>query len=143
MALTSDQILNNFMLYRDDTVEMLSVYDRNNIYEEGTQNFSIDKLAAQCPVFIFTGDIPALENTTDKNKTIYVDVEYINMQDPSRSFTGKGIRLRPQGTSSMGYPKRISDPIPDMVRCGITWGMSSLMDCIHLPIVHNPLMCGA
>ena len=39
--------------------------------------------------------------------------------------------------------KRISDPIPDMVRCGITWGMSSLMDCIHLPIVHNPLMCGA
>ena len=106
VALTSDQILNNFMLYRDDTVEMLSVYDRNNIYEEGTQNFSIDKLAAQCPVFIFTGDIPALENTTDKNKTIYVDVEYINMQDPSRSFTGKGIRLRPQGTSSMGYPKK-------------------------------------
>ena len=106
VALTSDQILNNFMLYRDDTVEMLSVYDRNNIYEEGTQNFSIDKLAAQCPVFIFTGDIPALENTTDKNKTIYVDVEYINMQDPSRSFTGKRIRLRPQGTSSMGYPKK-------------------------------------
>lgn len=105
-VLSSDQILNNYILYRDDAAEMLTVYDRNNIYEEGTQNFSVDKLAAQCPVFIFTGDIPALENTTDKNKTIYVDVEYINMQDPSRSFTGKGIRLRPQGTSSMGYPKK-------------------------------------
>ena len=39
--------------------------------------------------------------------------------------------------------RRTYVPIPDMVRCGITWGMSSLMDCIHLPIVHNPLMCGA
>lgn len=105
-ALNHDQILNNYILYRDTTEELLSIYDKNAIYEEGTQNFSVDKLAAQCPVFIFTGDIPALENTTDKNKTIYVDVEYINMQDPSRSFTGKGIRLRPQGTSSMGYPKK-------------------------------------
>lgn len=55
---------------------------------------------------IFTGDIPALENTTDKNKTIYVDVDYINMQETWRSFTAKDIRLRPQGTSSMGYPKK-------------------------------------
>lgn len=105
-ALSADQILNNYILYRDNSEELLRLYDRNNIYEEGTLNFSVDKLAAQCPVFIFTGDIPTLENTTDKNETIYVDVEYINLQDPSRSFTGKGIRLRPQGTSSMGYPKK-------------------------------------
>ena len=105
-ALNSDQILNNYILYRDTTEEMLTIYDRNAIYEEGSLNFSVDKLSAQCPVFIFTGDIPALENTTDKNKTIYVDVEYINMQTPYRSFTAKGIRLRPQGTSSMGYPKK-------------------------------------
>lgn len=105
-ALNSDQILNNYILYRDNSEELLRLYDRNNIYEDGTLNFSVDKLAAQCPVFIFTGDIPTLENTTDKNETIYVDVEYINLQDPSRSFTGKGIRLRPQGTSSMGYPKK-------------------------------------
>lgn len=105
-ALNSDQILNNYILYRDTTEELLGVYDKNSVYEEGTQNFSVDKLASQCPVFIFTGDIPALENTTDKNTTIHVDVEYINMQDPSRSFTGKQIRLKPQGTSSMGYPKK-------------------------------------
>ena len=105
-ALNSDQILNNYMLYRDSTEEMLAVYDRNNIYEEGTQNFSVDKLATYCPVVIFTGDIPTLENTTDKNTTIYVDIEFINMQDLSKSFTAKGIRLRPQGTSSMGYPKK-------------------------------------
>lgn len=104
--LDADQILNNFNLYRDTPEELLSLYDRNNIYEDGTRNFSVDKLAAQCPVFIFTGDIPALENTTDKNKAIYVDVEYINMQETWRSFTGKAIRLTPQGTSSMGFPKK-------------------------------------
>lgn len=105
-ALTSDQILNNYILYRDTTEDMLGVYDKNNIYEEGTEQFSVNKLAAQCPIMIFTGDIPALENTTDKKKTIYVDIEYINMQDPSKSFTSQGTRLRPQGTSSMGYPKK-------------------------------------
>lgn len=104
--LDADQMLDNFILYRDTPEELLSLYDRNNIYEDGTRNFSVDKLAAQCPVFIFTGDIPALENTTDKNKAIYVDVEYINMQETWRSFTGKAIRLTPQGTSSMGLPKK-------------------------------------
>lgn len=105
-ALSHDQVLNNYILYRDDTAEMLSIYDKNNIYEDGSLNFNVDALASQCPVMIFTGDIPTLENTTDKNKTIYVDIEYINMQSPSRSFTSKGTRLRPQGTSSMGYPKK-------------------------------------
>ena len=103
-VLSDDQVLNNYILYRDTTNEMLFLYGRNDIYEDGTQNLSVDKLAAQCPVFIFTGDIPALENTTDKNKTIYVDAEYINLQETWRSFTAKAIRLTPQGTSSMGLP---------------------------------------
>ena len=105
-VLNYDQVLNNYTLYRDTTEEMLALYERNDIYEPGTQQISVDKLAAQCPVFVFTGDLPVLENTTDKNETIYVDIEYINWQDPTKSFTGKGIRLRPQGTSSMGYPKK-------------------------------------
>ena len=105
-ALNSDQILNNYILYRDTTDELLSLYDKNNIYESGTLNFSLDALAAQCPVLKITGDIPTLENTTDKNTTIYVDAEYINLQDLTRSFTAKGMRMRPQGTSSMGYPKK-------------------------------------
>lgn len=105
-VLSSDQILNNYILYRDTTDELLSIYDKNNIYEPGTSTFSLDALAAQCPVLKVTGDIPTLENTTDKNMTIYVDAEYVNLQDPTKSFTTKGMRMRPQGTSSMGYPKK-------------------------------------
>lgn len=106
VALSSDQILNNYILYRDTIEEMLAVYDKNDVYVEGTQDFSTDILAGQLPVMIVTGDIPALEGTTDKNKEIVVDVEYTNLQDPTRSFSVKNGVLRPQGTSSMSYPKK-------------------------------------
>ena len=32
-ALTSDEILNNYILYRDDVSEMLDIYKRNDIYD--------------------------------------------------------------------------------------------------------------
>lgn len=105
-ALSSDQILNNFILYRDTTEEMLEVFDRNDIYEEGTVDLSVDKLQGQLPVMVVTGDIPTLENTTNKNTQITVDIEYYNLQDPTRSFTMKNAAMRPQGTSSMLYPKK-------------------------------------
>ena len=105
-ALTHDQMLNNYILYRRSVSEMMDVYNRNDIYEEGTENLSAERLANQLPVLIVTGDIPALEDTTDKNKSIVVDVEYINYQNPRLSFTMKNAHMQPQGTSSMGYPKK-------------------------------------
>lgn len=105
-ALSDDNILNNFILYRDTVAEMLEVYDRNNVYAEGTTTFSPDKMVSRLPVMIVTGDIPTLENTSDKDTQIIVDIEYTNMQDTSRSFKMTGAAMRPQGTSSMGYPKK-------------------------------------
>lgn len=105
-ALSSDNMLNNFILYRDTISEMMEVYDRNDVYEEGTTTFSPNKMMNRLPVMIVTGDIPILENTSDKDEQIIVDIEYYNIQDPSRSFTMKNAAMRPQGTSSMGYPKK-------------------------------------
>lgn len=105
-VLSSDNVLNNFILYRDTISEMLEVYDRNDIYEDGRDVFSIEKMASRLPVMVVTGDIPTLENTTDKNETIIVDIEYTNMQDPSKSFRLSNAVMKPQGTSSMGYPKK-------------------------------------
>ena len=105
-ALSDDNILNNYILYRDSVAEMLEVYDRNNVYAEGTTTFSPDKMVSRLPVMIVTGDIPTLENTSDKDTQIIVDIEYTNMQDTSRSFKMVGAAMRPQGTSSMGYPKK-------------------------------------
>ena len=105
-ALSSDNMLNNFILYRDTISEMMEVYDRNDVYEEGTTTFSPEKMMNRLPVMIVTGDIPTLENTSDKNEQIVVDIEYYNMQYPEKSFTMKNAAMRPQGTSSMGYPKK-------------------------------------
>ena len=105
-ALSDDNMLNNYILYRDTVAEMQEVYDRNDVYVEGTTTFSPDKMVSRLPVMIVTGNIPELENTSDKNKQIVVDVEYTDMQDPTRSFKMIGAAMRPQGTSSMGYPKK-------------------------------------
>ena len=105
-ALSDDNMLNNFILYRDTISEMAEVYDRNDVYIEGTTTFSPDKMVSRLPVMVVTGDIPTLENTSDKDTQIIVDIEYTNMQDTSRSFKMVGAAMRPQGTSSMGYPKK-------------------------------------
>ena len=106
MALTNDQVLNNFTLYRDTVAEMIEVYDRNNVYAENSNAFDYEKMMSRLPVMIVTGDIPTLESTSDKDTQITVDIEYYNLQDQSRSFKMKNAAMRPQGTSSMGYPKK-------------------------------------
>ncbi|NLC04872.1 MAG: hypothetical protein GX787_11430, partial [Tissierellia bacterium] len=105
-ALSSNQILNNYILYRDSVDSMMSVYDRNDIYLPNTNTFSPEKMASRCPVMIVTGNIPVLENTGNKDTQIIVDIEYINMQDPTTSFKMVNAAMRPQGTSSMSYPKK-------------------------------------
>lgn len=103
-ALSTEQILNNYNLYRDTVAEMLEVYNANDIYD-GT-SYDLVKMSSRLPVMLVTGDIPTLENTNDKDTQIIVDIEYTNMQDSSRSFVMRGAAMRPQGTSSMGYPKK-------------------------------------
>lgn len=103
-ALSTEQEYNNFTLYRDSVAEMLEVYNRNLIYDGIA--YDATKMASRLPVMIVTGEIPTLENTNDKDTQIIVDIEYINMQDTTRSFTMKNAAMRPQGTSSMGYPKK-------------------------------------
>lgn len=105
-ALSDTQLLNNYILYRDGVTSMMEVYDRNDIYLPGTNILAPDKMASQVPVMIVTGDIPVLENTSNKNTQIMVDIEYINMQNPELSFTMENAAMRPQGTSSMSYPKK-------------------------------------
>lgn len=105
-ALNDDQMLNNYNLYRDTLEEMLSVYNKNDIYYDGTYTISPEKTSARLPYMLITGDIPVLENTTDKNEQITVDIEYVNVQEPELNFTMEDAAMRPQGTSSMGYPKK-------------------------------------
>ena len=105
-ALSSDNILNNYILYRDTLNEMMEVYYRNDIYEQGTSSFSTDALLHRLPVMVITGDIPTLEAATSTSTQILVDIDYKNEQDPSKNFVMKNAALRIQGTSSLAYPRK-------------------------------------
>ena len=111
--LSSDEILNNYILYRDSISEMLSIYNRNNVTTDDGQ-LSPEKLVNTLPVMYFTGldetrGIPFLETQTGKAATkidTYFDIEYENAQDKELNFKLKYARVRIQGTSSSYYPRK-------------------------------------
>lgn len=106
IALSHDQILNNFILYQKTVKDLQNAYYRNDVLEDDSTNLSVDKLERTLPVMIVTGDIPTLEKTNNKKEQIIVDINYYNLQDPTKSFVAKNIAMTPQGTSSMSYPKK-------------------------------------
>lgn len=111
--LSSDEVLNNFILYRDSISEMLSIYNRNNVTTEDGQ-LSPEKIVNALPVMYFTGldetrGIPYLETQTGKAATkinTYFDIEYQNAQDKTKNFKITNARVRIQGTSSSYYPRK-------------------------------------
>ena len=124
MALTADQLLDNYIIYRGSIKEMAEIYERNDIYADGTSTFEPGKMAGRLPYMIITGNVPVLEATTDKNEQIVVDIEYRNLQNPSLDFTWKNAVLRPQGTSSMGYPKKNFRPYSNKIDATVCYDAS-------------------
>lgn len=105
-ALTGDQILNNYILYRDTFDEMQQVFSRNDIYKDG--QISYEALAQYVPVMIVTGDIPHVDEQGASQKsdiTIMKKVQYIDYIH-NRSFVFYNAGMSCQGTSSMTYPKK-------------------------------------
>ena len=111
--LSSDEILNNYILYRDSISEMLAIYNRNNVTTADGQ-LSPEKLLNTLPVMYFTGleedrGIPYLETQTGKESTkinTRFDIDYENAQDKTKNFSLKAARVRIQGTSSSFYPRK-------------------------------------
>lgn len=106
-ALTKNQMVNNLTTGKDSIEEMLTVFNRNNIFYNG--QLSATLLQDQLPVMIMTAKGLRewmTQEKIDKKMSIKVDITYIDKADPRKSFTCKGAKLSFQGTSSMGYPVR-------------------------------------
>ena len=103
-ALSSSQILNNYILYRANIEDMRGIYDKNDILEEG--NISVDKTRRNIPVMIVTGDLLDLDEKSDTDYYITADIDYYNDPDPTKNFRIEGARIRIQGTSSRFYPRK-------------------------------------
>ena len=117
-ALNNDEILDNYIFFRNDVNERIELYKKNNIYDANNV-IDIDAIKQQIPVMLFKqrlkddgsgeteGKIEDLETEyKDKKKTIYLDIEFENIQDPTFNFKVERARVTPQGTSSMKYPKK-------------------------------------
>ena len=103
--LSSEQILNNYILYRDSISEIKSLYNENDILDGGI--ISPEKVSNFIPVILLTGEkIFELETKKDTDEEISIDVEYINKQDPTHQFKFYGGCCRIQGTSSAGYVRK-------------------------------------
>ena len=110
-ALSSTEILDNFIYYRNDSNEKRDLYQRNNIVlEKNKEQFDSDKLKSAIPVMTFY-QIYENEKIEDihqekKNKKLarHFDILYVDIQDPSKNFFIKNAYVTPQGTSSMNYP---------------------------------------
>lgn len=136
-----DNVVDNYIIYRPTTSEMLSLYNKNNVINENGNITpeSVIKLG-NIPVLIFIGrtnenlatgnndDVigddgkpiytpssvdsddsywyETLEQTTDKKKSVEMDVIYYNPMDKSKNFKFVKAYITPQGTSSMYYPKK-------------------------------------
>lgn len=103
--LSSEQILNNYILYRSSLYEMKELYNRNDVLDG--KLMSIEKISDYIPVVLLTGEeIFWLESQKDTDLEIKIDVEYINKQDPEHQFRFVGGCCRIQGTSSAGYVRK-------------------------------------
>lgn len=103
--LSSEQILNNYILYRDNISEIKSLYNQNDILDGGI--ISPDKVSNFIPVILLTGEkIFELETKKDTDEEILIDVEYINKQDITHQFKFYKGCCRIQGTSSAGYVRK-------------------------------------
>lgn len=108
-ALDMDEILNNFNLYRPTVEQLVATYNANDILGTVVGQPDYEKVAAQLPVIIITGDVDELQHFTRDDKGTYrrmQKIEIINMQDPSRNLTLINASMRCQGTSSMDYPRK-------------------------------------
>lgn len=103
-ALTVDEAFSNYVI---DSPNSQIIYEKNNVIKKGTTNeIGFDEVANKLPVMIFTGNMKELvEAGQDKNWRIF-DVEYVNRQEPERSFMAFNCQMKLQGTSSLGYPRK-------------------------------------
>ena len=110
-ALSSNDILNNYIYYRVNAEEKAAIYKRNDIVvATNTEMFDSDKLKSQLPVMMIyqINENNSLDDIHQEKKnkklTRYFDVVYIDIQNPSKNFLVKNAYITPQGTSSMNYP---------------------------------------
>jgi hypothetical protein len=102
-AISIDEAFNNYVV---DSPNVQEIYDKNDVLGAGTTEVGFDEVANKIPVMIFTGNMDDLRTNGQDKEWRYFDVEYVNRQTPELNFVSFNCRLKLQGTSSLGYPRK-------------------------------------
>ena len=99
-ALTSFQMLDNYIADMDDMQEKIAMYTRNQIFDT-YGDVSYPKVLEQIPGLTIIGDLPTFKGDKKTVTLIYED-----RQDPTRSWRAENVQIDVQGTSSQYYPRK-------------------------------------
>ena len=106
-ALTDDEELNNYMVDRKTSDEMVVLFSNNAVLDDEGTTVDIDKLRAKGKgVMRIVGDIDLLNQTNNKKFEIPVDIYFYSPYGKKYDFVIKQCGLRIQGTSSTTYPRK-------------------------------------
>lgn len=95
--LTGDEVLMNYIADRQDAFEMLELYQRNDIYENG--QIAISRLPKDLPYAVLTGP----ESPQYKGDKKTVSMVYDEPANSARHLVAQGVVVNVQGTSSQYY----------------------------------------
>lgn len=99
-ALTTDQILRNYIADMTNITDKMEYYTRNNIYD-AYNNIVYNEVAKRMPCLTITGPLPTYKG--DKQK---ISCVYRHNSDSTRDFEFDGVSIDVQGTSSQFYPRK-------------------------------------
>lgn len=99
--LTRNQMLDNWIADTQSIDTMLDRYARNNVYDE-YDNIVSSKLPTTLPYMVIS--CPELPQYKGDKKT--VSVSFVDLTNPSKSFTATGVQADVQGTSSQFYARK-------------------------------------
>lgn len=99
-ALTSEQVLNNYIADMQRIDNKTSAYTRNDIYDD-YNNISYTEVSKRMPCLVITGTLPASKG--DKQT---VQCTYKHHSDSTKNFEHSGVSIDVQGTSSQFYPRK-------------------------------------
>lgn len=99
-ALSSFQLLDNFIGDMDDFDRKLAAFERNRIYDD-YGNIRYEAILQNLPCLTVTGMLPAYKGDKKTVSAVYED-----RGAPANSFTAAGVTIDVQGTSSQYYPRK-------------------------------------
>lgn len=107
-ALSDDEIVDNYIVDRKTSEEMLECYDNNDILNDNDE-VDISKLTAKGKGvlrFIRPGGLDEVNSTNNKKTDFLTDVIFYSPFGPEWDFKIEGCYVRIQGTSSTKYPRK-------------------------------------